>query len=178
MLGVKIERGVHRAHPQRRRRLAVQQMQEVSADRVVVGFDLDALAVVAPVIPVEQHRSERGHQPVGDVARTGDAVIVPLGKHRAQRRNRRAHDVHGMRCCGDELEDLAHRLRDATQSPQLGLVRGELGPGRKLAVHEQVRDFLEFAGVGDVENVVAAVVQIVARAADRAKCGVPGNDSG
>ena len=38
--------------PTLRRRLAVQQMQEVPADGVVVGLDFDALAVVRVVVPV------------------------------------------------------------------------------------------------------------------------------
>jgi len=35
-------------------------------------------------------------------------------------------------------------------------------------VHQQVGDFLEFALIGDVEDVVAAVVKVVAAAADGA----------
>ena len=42
VLGVEVERDVHRLDPRLRRRLAVQQVQEVAADRVVVGLDLDA----------------------------------------------------------------------------------------------------------------------------------------
>ena len=33
-------------------------------------------------------------------------------------------------------------------------------------MHQQMRDFLELAGLGDIENVVAAVMQVVAGAAD------------
>jgi hypothetical protein len=47
MLGVEDQAGVHGAHPAVRRRLAVQQVQEVAADAVVVGLDLDAPAVLA-----------------------------------------------------------------------------------------------------------------------------------
>ena len=61
---------------------------------------------------------------------------------------------------------------------QLRLVAGELGGVRQLAVHQQVGDFLEFAAVGDVEDVVAAVVQVVAGAADGAQRGVAGGDAG
>ena len=42
VLGVEIERGVHGAHPARRRRPAMQQMQEVAAHGVVVRLDMDA----------------------------------------------------------------------------------------------------------------------------------------
>ena len=42
---------------------------------------------------------------------------------------------------------------------------------------QQMRDFLEFAGLGDIEDVVAPVMQVVAGAADRAQRGVAGDDA-
>jgi hypothetical protein len=39
-------------------------------------------------------------------------------------------------------------------------------------VHEQVGDLLELAALGDIEDVVAAVVQVVAGAPDGAQRGV------
>ncbi len=45
-------------------------------------------------------------------------------------------------------------------------------------MHEQVGDFLEFAFRGEVEDVVAAVVEVVAAAADGAEGGVAGGDAG
>src|SRR5437879_8767541 len=39
---------------------------------------------------------------------------------------------------------------------------------RSLLMHQQVRDFLEFGLVGEVEDVVAAIVQVVAGAPDGA----------
>ena len=100
---------MHRALVRRRRLPAVQQMQEVRADRIVVGFDVDAAAVVGVVVPVEQHRAERGHQPVGDVARAGLVVVVGLGQHAAERRDAGAHDVHRMRGGGQQFQRLQHR---------------------------------------------------------------------
>jgi hypothetical protein len=44
-------------------------------------------------------------------------------------------------------------------------------------VHEEMRDLLEFTGLGDVQDVVAAIVQVVAGAPDRAKGGVTGGDA-
>jgi hypothetical protein len=57
MLGVENKRGVHRANPIRRRRTAMQQVQEVRRDRVVVGFHVNALTGMRVVIPVRQHRT-------------------------------------------------------------------------------------------------------------------------
>jgi len=54
------------------------------------------------------------------------------------------------------------------QPPQallLLLVGGQLGLVGQLAVDQQVGDFLELAGMRDVQDVVAAVVQAVAGAA-------------
>ena len=53
MFGVQHQRDMHRLFPALRR-LAVQQMAKVTADRVVISFRLDAFAVVAVVIPVEE----------------------------------------------------------------------------------------------------------------------------
>jgi hypothetical protein len=42
-------------------------------------------------------------------------------------------------------------------------------------VNQQIRDLLELAGFGDIENVVAAIMQVVSGAADRAQGGVAGD---
>ena len=97
VFGVEIERGVHRAHPGCRGGLAVQQVQEMTADRIIIGFDVDALAVLAVVVPVEQHGAEAGHQPVGDVARARVAMVFALRHRRAQRGATSAHDIHRVR---------------------------------------------------------------------------------
>ena len=45
-------------------------------------------------------------------------------------------------------------------------------------MNQEMGDLFEFAGFGDVQNVVAAIVQVVAGAADRAQRGVAGDDAG
>src|SRR5690606_6415543 len=94
VLGVQVQRGVHGAHPGLPVLLAVQQVQEVTADGVVVGFHVDALAVVAVVVPVQQHGTQRGHQLVGDVTGTRVVVVVLLRRQTAQHGNAGAHHVH------------------------------------------------------------------------------------
>src|SRR4030065_263119 len=59
--------------------------------------------------------------------------------------------------------------RQAAEPTELGLVGCEFGTGGQLLVHQQVSDFLELALLGDVEDVVAAVVQDVGRAPDGAQ---------
>src|SRR5690606_18903473 len=73
---------------------------------------------------------------------------------------------------GKRLERGLQVRGQPAQAPQFFLVGGKFGLVRQLAMDEKVRDLLEFAGVGDVEDVVAAIVQVVAAAADRAQGGV------
>ncbi len=58
MLGVQIQRGMHRPHPRGRRRPPMQQVQDVSAHGVVFRLDEDPLAAVAVVVPVREHGAE------------------------------------------------------------------------------------------------------------------------
>ena len=177
VLCIQDQRGVHRFFPQCRRLLAMQKMQEVTTDRVVIGLDFDAGAVMAVVIPVEQHRTQRGHQAVGDVARARGVVVVFFRQHAAQRRDARAHHIHRMRRRRQPLEHGLHVRGQATQCLQLLLVGLQFCGGRQLAVYQQVCDFFEFAGVGDVEDVIPTIVQVIASLADGAQCGVTRSDA-
>ena len=58
------------------------------------------------------------------------------------------------------------------------LVGGEFRAIRQLFVNQQMRDFFEFALGGDVEDVVAAVMQIIAGLADGAQRGIARRHSG
>ena len=136
MFGIEVERGMHRAFVRSRRRPAVQQMQEMGADRGVVGLHLDTAAVMGVVVPVQQHRAERGHQAVGDVAGAGRIVVVALRQYAAERRYARAHDVHRMRRRRQLFECVEDRARQAAQRFQLRLVVGELSAGRQAAVDQ------------------------------------------
>ncbi len=178
MLGVQHQRGVHGAHPGFARCLAVQQVQEMSADGVVIGFDIDDLAVDGILIPVHQHRAEAGDQPVGDVAGIGVVVVFLLRQYAAQHRHARAHHVHRVRVGRQFFQCALHGGGQAAIGLELGLVGAQLRFRRQLAVDEQVGDFLELAGFRDIQNVVAAVVQVVAAAAHGAKGGVAGGGAG
>src|SRR5665213_2888472 len=156
VLGIEVERRVHRTHPGSLRRFAVQQVQEMRADRIVVGLDVDQAAVVARVIPVAQHRAQRGDQAVGDVARARGVVCIPCRQCRAERGNAGAHHVHRVCGRGQRFEDILHDGGQSAHRCELALVARELGARRQLAVHEQVRDLLVFALVGDVEDVAVS----------------------
>ena len=160
------------------RRLAVQQMQEMAADRIVVGLHVDPLAVVRVVEPVEQRGAETSHQPIDDIACAGLVVVVLLRQHAAKRRDRGAHHVHRMRRGGQCFQRALHATRAGRATRSAWPCSGELGGGRQRAVHQEIGDLLELALLGDVEDVVAAIVQIVAGAPDSAQRGVAGGDAG
>ena len=67
--------------------------------------------------------------------------------------------------------------RQAAQGLELGFVTGQLSDGRQLAVDQQVSDFLELAGGGDIKNVIATVMQIIAAATYGAQRGVTGGSA-
>ena len=174
VLSIEIERGMHCANPVRLARSSMQQVQEMPADRVVFGLDIDAASAVRVVIPVEQHRPERGHQSVGDVARAGDVVILLLRQGGAQGRAAGPHDVHRMGARGHLLQHAQHRPRQPAQAHELRLVAAQLRSRGEFSVHQQVGDFLELALLRDVENIVAAIVQVIAAAPDGAQGGAAG----
>jgi len=148
----------------------------MSADRIVVGLDLYPPPVLAVVIPVEEGGAQTGHEPVGDVARARDPVVFLLGKHGAEYRHGGTHHVHGVRGGRHLLERAPHLRGQPAKGPELFLVARELGGVRQLLVDEQVGDLLELGLVGEIEDVVAAVVQVVAAAADGAQRGVAGGN--
>ncbi|MNN84587.1 hypothetical protein D3C81_2017670 [compost metagenome] len=104
MFGVEHQRGVHRLFPAFRGPGAMQQMEEMAANRVVIGFRLDAFAVVAIVIPVQQHGTERGQEFVGDIAGARGAMRLFLRQHAAQCGDTGTHDVHGVRGGGQRFQ--------------------------------------------------------------------------
>ena len=177
MLGVENQRGVHGAFPQRARLAAMQQVQEMRADGIVVGFYLNALAVGRIVIPIEQHGTEGGHQAVGHIARAGDVVVILFRQGAAQGRDAGAHDIHRMRRSGQRFQRLFDAGGQTAHGFQLGLVGAQLRASGQFAVHQQIGDFLKLAMFGDVENVIAAIAQVVARLADGTQRSVARRDA-
>jgi len=178
VLRIEVQGGVHRAHPGCRRRTPVQQMQEVPADRVVLGLDKDPLPAMTVVKPVRQHRPERGNQLIRDRSGTCHVVVVLLRHQATQSGSAGAEYVHGMGRRRQRLEDGAHCGRQPAHRSQPDLVLLQLHLVGETAVHQQVRDLLELARGSDLQNVIAAIVQIVAGAADGAQRGVASRHSG
>ncbi len=80
MLGIQHQRNMHRLFPALGWLFTVQQMQEMAADGIIVGFRLNTFAVVAVVIPVKKDRAERGQQLIGNIARAGDGMSLFSGR--------------------------------------------------------------------------------------------------
>ena len=60
MLGVQNQRSVHRPHPRWRRRLAMQQMQKMLSNGIIIRSHFDASMMVGIMVPVEQYGAETG----------------------------------------------------------------------------------------------------------------------
>ena len=169
---------MHRPHPRCARCAPVQQVQKVSADGIVLGLDVNAGAAVTVVIPVGEHGAHGCDQPVRNIARRGRRMRLILRQSAAEHGDPGAQDVHGMRCGRQNLEHCAHCRRQAAQGGELRLVGRKLRAVGELAVDKKIRDFLEFAGRRDLQNVVAAIVQVVARAAHAGERGIARRHSG
>jgi hypothetical protein len=78
---------------------------------------------------------------------------------------------------GQLFEHVFHRGGQAAQACQLFTIRSEFGVIGQLAVNEQVRDLFELASLRQIQDVVAAIMQIVAGAADGAQRSVAGHDA-
>ncbi len=97
MLGIQHQRNMHRLFPALGWLFTVQQMQEMAADGIIVGFRLNTFAVVAVVIPVKKDRAERGQQLIGNIARAGDGMSLFFRQGAAQRGNAGTHHIHRVR---------------------------------------------------------------------------------
>jgi len=68
--------------------------------------------------------------------------------------------------CGQRLKGSLQLGGQSAQRAKLLLVGGEFGLVGQLAMDEQMSDFFKLTGVCKVQDVVAAVVQVVAAAAN------------
>src|ERR1700679_1140320 len=125
--------------------MAVEEMEEVSADAVVVCFNGDSSAVVCEVVPVEEDGAERGHEAVGDVECGVVSVGLGFGLDGGEHGDPDAEDAHGMRGGGDLLEGDLDWLGKAAQAAEALLVVGELVSGGEMAVKQEVGYFFELA---------------------------------
>ena len=172
MFGIEDQRHVHHFDVQLARLFAVQQVQEVTANRRFIAHALDALGVVAEAVPVAHDRREGGQQAVGLVQLLGE---VFLRLQIAQKRATGAHHVHRVGVCGDAFQHFFQRLRQVAQGFQLGGVVSQLGFSRQFAVQQQVSHFFEL-GIGcQFTHVITPISEAGAFLTDRRQGCLPGH---
>ena len=152
--------------------------RKCAASGSLSALDLDALAVARKVVPVKQHRPQRGQQRIGDVARSGDRCGHRPRAARSPARRRRCAARPWDASARAELKRLLHFSGQTAQAEQTRLVCGQFCSIGQLAVDQQVRDFGKLAVLGQVGNVVSAIVQVVAAVADGADGGFAGGGAG
>ena len=136
------------------------------------------------MVPVEQHRREAGEEPVGDGPGAVDGRGIAAGGGQffgfevAEHGAAGAEDVHRMRRGGDLLEHGAKRGREAAETDEFRAVGGEFGGAGQAFMDEQVGDLLEGGVGGDLGDVIAAIVEVVAGLADGANGGAARHDAG
>jgi len=89
-----------------------------------------------------------------------------------------AQDVHRVRGGGELLKDEADGLGKVAERDEARAVAGEFGGGGEAFVDEEVGDLFVAGVLGEIGDVVAAVVEVVAGLADGADRGVACDDAG
>ena len=177
VLGIEVQRGVHRPHPCLGGRLrAMQQMQEMPADAVVVGLHLDA-ACRCWRSDTSTAASGRGRPSAGRRCRARPVSLWSSfsGSMQPSADTPVRITSIGWVAAGSASSTLPHRRRACRAGPAAWPCRpASWAAFGRCAVDQQVGDLLELALLGDVEDVVAAVMQVVAGAADGAQRGVAG----
>ena len=168
MLGIQHQRGIHAAFVQCRWLLAMQQMQEMCCNRVVIRHQVDAFLIMAEVVPVQQHGAKAGNQAVGNMLGTGYIMVIGFLFQGAERGTTGTHYVHRVGRGGDLFKHVFELDRQAAQRLELIVIRRQLGTRRQRAVDQQIGDLLERSVLGQFKNVIAAIVQIIAGMTHRA----------
>ena len=83
MLGIQHQRGVHGLHPKIVRGFAVQKMKEMSADGIVIRFNIDAATGMREVVPIKQHGAEARHETIGNVPSGREFMCFTLRQYGA-----------------------------------------------------------------------------------------------
>src|ERR1022692_704362 len=124
VLRVQDEPAVQSANVGGGRRPAMEQPEEVAGERGLVRRGLDPPPAVGVMVPVKEHRGERGDQAVRDGPRLRGPVRGLLRVGRPEGRAARSKDVHRMGSRRDQLERGAHN-RGQTPAPGKARPAGE-----------------------------------------------------
>ena len=125
---------------------------------MVSSFVQHRYVPVGVMMPIEQLRCQARHQSIGDLPRTRGRAIATFRQHASQRRHTASHHVHRMGSGRQGLQRRSDRGGQAAQGPQLRLVGRQVACRRQVVMNEKMGDFLELAGLGHIQNVVAAIM--------------------
>ncbi len=76
MLGIQVQRGVHRSYPGFAWRFAVQEVQEMSTNRIIIRFNINPFAIDGKVIPIQQSGTKTRHQAINNVSRFCNRMLL------------------------------------------------------------------------------------------------------
>ena len=119
-------------------------------------------------VPVEQYGRKHRDEAVGEFARPGGGGGAGAGLGQGFRFEGAEHGtagaeyVHRVRVLGNLLQHGAQGGGKAAEPDELRLVDNELGGVGQAFVNQQVGDFLKGGAAGEVGDVVAAVMQVIA----------------
>ena len=113
---------MHGTYQQLTRGFAVQYVQEMAADGIIISIDIDTLAIEGVVIPVDQHGTETGQQVIGNVSRLFPCMFVSFRQQRPQHGTASAHDIHGMSCFRDQFQHLFQLRRQIAHAFEFLLI--------------------------------------------------------
>ena len=174
VLGIENERDLHGVRPLRAGRAAVQQMQKMRGDRFArrrrprcacrcgqSGASREASRAARPAAR-RQSRARLRWLCSSASGRTQPSTETPV----------RSTSM-GCACAGSSSSACFDCVGQAAQAEQACFVGGQFGSVGQLAVDQQVRHFFKLAMRGQVGDVVAAIVQVVAALAHGADGGLP-----
>ena len=115
MFGIQDQCSMHGPHPPLAGFLAMQQMQEMTTDRIIVGLQFNAPPVFMVMVPVQQHGTEPGHEPINNGTCCLTIAVLRLRHATSQQRTPAAHDIHGMGRCRDLFQHLLDGIRQVAQ---------------------------------------------------------------
>ena len=178
MFRIQNQRNVHGFNLRFGRAFAVQQVQEVAADGFFLAFDVDTFAVVRILIPVEQDAAEAGDEFVRNVACFAVGMAFAFRMNAAEHGHAGTHHVHRMCVRRQGFQHFNHADRQTAHGFEFGFIGGEFKFVGQMTVYQQVGDFFKLALLRQIEDVVTAVAQIVAGAADGTQRGIARRHAG
>ena len=105
-------------------------------------------------------------------------MLCGFRRHGAQQRATGPQNIHGCYVSRQQFQATLYRVRQTPQRSEFHLVPVQCRPVWQPFMQQQVRDLFKFTGFGNIQDIVAAVRQVIAAAAYRTQGGIPGRYAG